>query len=67
MQYVEKHRIELCSFGSKTVGYIKLNHFADPITVFVVYKGQEIFPTSFDYHGHPFFTVEQALLFLYQE
>lgn len=64
---IEKKRIEMWSKGKGTIGHITLDNLAHPETVKVTLLGEEIIPESFDCYGHPNFTEEQAMLFMFKE
>lgn len=64
---IEKKRMEAWGFPRKVViGHITLDKLAIPETVHVTLLGEEIIPESFDCFGHPNFSEEQQLLYLYK-
>ncbi len=64
---IERQRIEGWSLGSGVIGHISLSKLAIPETVCVTLLGEPIIPSSFDCFGHPNFTEEQELLFMFKE
>lgn len=60
---IEKKRMEMLENG----GIIRLEKLAIPETVIVTWLGERIIPESFNFYGHPKFTEEQAMLFMYRE
>ncbi len=64
---IEKKRIEGWSTGKGSIGHITLDKLAIPETVKVTLLGEPIIPKSFDYYGHPNFTKEQEMLYMFKE
>ena len=65
---IEKKRIEVWGTeNGATIGHIKLDKLAIPETVKITLLGETIIPSSFDLFGHPNFTEEQAMLFMFKE
>lgn len=63
---IEKKRIEGWSTGKGTIGHITLDKLAIPETVKVTLLGEPIIPESFNCYGHPNFTEEQAMLYMFK-
>lgn len=63
----EKKRIESWRLGKTSIGHIKLDKLAIPETVKVTLLGEPIIPASFDCYGHPNFTEEQQMLYMFKE
>lgn len=64
---IEKKRMEAWGFPRKIViGHITLDKLAIPETVRVTLLGEELIPESFDCYGHPNFSEEQQMLYLYK-
>ena len=64
---IEKKRIEAWSTGKGTIGHITLDKLAIPETVKVTLLGKPVIPDSFNCYGHPNFTEEQEMLFMFKE
>ena len=64
---IEKKRIEGWSTRKGCIGHITLDKLAIPETVKVTILGEPIIPKSFDYYGHPNFTEEQKMLYMFKE
>lgn len=64
---IEKKRISICHTEKGEFGHISLDKLAKPETVKVTLLGEPLIPESFDCFGHPKFTIEQGLLFMYKE
>ena len=65
---VEKKPMEGYSIGGgETIGHIELRLLAIPETVKVSLEGEPIIPCSFDEDGHPNFTEEQYMLYVYKK
>ena len=64
---IEKKRIEAWSTGKGTIGHITLDKLAIPETVKVTLLGEPIIPESFNCYGHPNFTEEQEMLYMFKE
>lgn len=64
---IEKKRIETCTTWKGTIGHITLDKLAIPETVKVTLLGKPIIPESFNCYGHPNFTEEQELLYMFKE
>ncbi len=64
---IEKKRIVRCSTGKNTIGHITLDKLAIPETVKVTLLGETIIPESFNCYGHPNFTKEQVMLYMFKE
>src|SRR5574344_1451403 len=64
---IEKKRIEALSNGNGLIGHITLEKLAIPETVNVTLLGKTIVPVSFDCYGHPNFTEEQEMLYIFKE
>lgn len=64
---IEKKRIEAWGSEKGTIGHITLSKLAIPETVRVTLLGKPIIPESFDCYGHPNFTKEQEMLFMFKE
>lgn len=64
---IEKKRIEAWSKGKNTIGHITLDKLAIPETVKVTLLGEPIVPESFNCYGHPNFTKEQEMLYMFKE
>ena len=60
---IEKKRMEMLENG----GIIRLEKLAIPETVKVTLLDEPIIPESFDYYGHPNFTEEQEMLYMFKE
>ncbi len=63
----ERKRIEALITGNGTIGFITLDKLAIPETVKVTLLGEPIIPESFDCYGHPNFTEEQEMLYMFKE
>ena len=64
---IEKKPIQLCTLGGDELfGRIELDKCAIPESVRVILCGEPLIPDTFDCFGHPIFTKEQALIFMYQ-
>lgn len=64
---IEKKRIEFLTTEKSTIGHITLSKLAIPETVKVTLLGKPIIPESFDFYGHPNFTNEQGMLYMFKE
>lgn len=64
---IEKKRIEGWLTEKGAIGHITLNKLAIPETVKVTLLGEPIIPQDFDQYGHPNFTEEQQMLYMYKE
>ena len=64
---IEKKRIEAWSTAKGRIGHITLDKLAIPETVKVTLLGKEIIPESFNCYGHPNFTEEQEMLYMFKE
>lgn len=64
---IEKKRIEGWSTGKGCIGHITLDKLAIPETVKVTLLGEPIIPESFNCYGHPNFTEEQEMLYMFKE
>lgn len=64
---IEKKRIEAWAKGKGTIGHITLDKLAIPETVKVTLLGEPIIPESFNIYGHPNFTEEQEMLYMFKE
>lgn len=64
---IEKKRIELWSTGKGSIGHITLDKLAIPETVKVTLLGEPIIPESFNCYGHPNFTEEQEMLYMFKK
>ena len=65
---VEKKPMEGYSIGGgETIGHIEFRLLAIPETVKVTLEGEPIIPCSFDEDGHPNFTEEQYMLYVYKK
>ena len=64
---IEKKRIDGWSTGKGSIGHITLDKLAIPETVKVTFLGKPIIPESFDCYGHPNFTKEQHMLYVFKE
>lgn len=64
---IEKKRIEGSSTGKGSIGHITLDKLAIPETVKVTLLGEPIIPESFNCYGHPNFTEEQVMLYMFKE
>lgn len=65
---IEKKRME--NWGTDRggfIGHITLDKLAIPETVKVTLLGEPIIPESFDCYGHPNFTAEQKMLYIFKE
>lgn len=65
---IERKKMEGWSAPNNTCeGRITLDRLAKPETVKVTLRGKEIIPSSFSAYGHPRFTDEQYMLYMYEE
>lgn len=64
---IEKKRIEGWSTGKGSIGHITLDKLAVPETVKVTLLGEPVIPESFNCYGHPNFTEEQEMLYMFKE
>lgn len=64
---IEKKRIEAYGTEKGTIGHIRLDKLAIPETVKVTLLGEPIIPESFSCYGHPNFTEEQQMLYMFKE
>lgn len=64
---IEKKRIEAWRTGKGPIGHITLDKLAIPETVKVTLLGEPIIPESFNCYGHPNFTEEQEMLYMFKE
>lgn len=65
---IEKKRIEGWSTGKGSIiGHITLDKLAVPETVKVTLLGEPVIPKSFNCYGHPNFTEEQEMLYMFKE
>lgn len=64
---IEKKRIEAYGTGKGTIGHITLDKLAIPETVKVTLLGKPIIPESFNCYGHPNFTEEQEMLYIFKK
>ncbi len=64
---IEKKRIEAWNTGNGSIGHITLDKLAIPETVKVTLLGEPIIPESFNCYGHPNFTEEQEMLYMFKE
>ena len=64
---IEKKRIEARETGKGTIGHIMLEKLAIPETVKVTLLGESVIPESFNCYGHPNFTEEQEMLYMFKE
>ena len=64
---IEKKRIEGFITEKGSIGHITLDKLAIPETVKVTLLGEPIIPESFDLYGHPNFTEEQKMLYLFKD
>lgn len=65
---IEKKRIEAWSTGKGSIiGHITLDKLAVPETVKVTVLGEPVIPKSFNCYGHPNFTEEQEMLYMFKE
>ena len=64
---IEKKRIEGWNTGTGFIGHITLDKLAIPETVKVTLLGERIIPVSFDIYGHPNFTEDQEMLYIFKE
>ena len=64
---IEKKRLEGWSTGKGSIGHITLDKLAIPETVKVTLLGEPIIPESFNCYGHPNFTEEQEMLYMFKE
>lgn len=63
---IEKKRIEAWGTGKGTIGHITLDKLAIPETVKVTLLGEPVIPESFNAYGHPNFTEEQEMLYMFK-
>ena len=63
---VERKPIESFDTGKAMFGHITLDKLAIPETVKVTLLGEPIIPESFNIYGHPNFTEEQDMLFMFK-
>ena len=63
---VERKPIESFGTGKGMFGHITLDKLAIPETVKVTLLGEPIIPESFNIYGHPTFTEEQDMLFMFK-
>ena len=64
---IENKRMQPIMADNGTIGHITLDKLAIPETVVVTLLGEQIIPESFDIFGHPNFTNEQQMLYLFKE
>lgn len=64
---IERKPIEAWSTGKGIIGHITLDKLAIPETVKVTLLGESIIPESFNCYGHPNFTEEQQMLYMFKE
>lgn len=64
---IEKKRIEGCTTAKGFIGHITLDKLAIPETVKVTLLGEPVIPMSFNCYGHPNFTEEQEMLYMFKE
>ena len=64
---IEKKQIEGWSTGKGSIGHITLDKLAIPETVKVTLFGEPIITASFDCCGHPNFTEEQEMLYMFKK
>lgn len=64
---IEKKRIEGWNTIKGSIGHITLDKLAVPETVKVTLLGEPVIPESFDCYGHPNFTEEQRMLYMFKE
>lgn len=64
---IEKKRIEGYAKGKGSFGHINLDKLAISESVKVTLLGEPIIPESFDGYGHPNFTEEQEMLYMFKE
>ena len=63
---IEKKSIEAWSTGEGSIGHISLDKLANPDSVKVTFLGKTLIPKSFNFLGHPNFTIEQEMLCQYK-
>ncbi|MBR6688458.1 MAG: hypothetical protein IKL68_00370 [Clostridia bacterium] len=63
----ERKKIESWSTPNGCMGHITLERLAKPETVKVMLNGEEIIPISFNAFGHPNFSEEQDMLFMFKK
>lgn len=63
---IEKKRIEGWSTAKGSIGHITLDKLAIPETVKVTLLEKPIIPESFNCYGHPNFTEEQEMLYMFK-
>jgi len=64
---IEHKRIQAFTDGKENFGHITLDKLAIPETVKVYLENKKIIPSSFDKCGHPNFSVEQEMLYMFKE